>query len=83
VILRNLWFKRQEGLLPKDEWDDDMKIFDLDWSQYDHFCHEYQQDNVVTMPAPAVPIGYKQLWTSAGRDKGIRQDLSKFLHSRR
>jgi hypothetical protein len=22
-------------LLLKDEWDDDMKIFDLDWNQYD------------------------------------------------
>ncbi len=27
-------------LLLKDEWDDDVQIFDLDWNQYDNCCHE-------------------------------------------
>jgi hypothetical protein len=41
------------------------------WSQYDHFCHEYQKDKVATMPAPAVPIGYKQPMDSiTGWDEG-------------
>jgi hypothetical protein len=55
-----------------------MKIFNLDWNQYDCFCHEYQKDKVATMPGPAVPIGYKQPMDPVARwDKGIRQDPSK------
>jgi hypothetical protein len=57
IYIFQAWYRE---LLLKDEWDDDMKIFDLDLSQYDHFCHECQKDKVSTMPAPAVPIGYKQ-----------------------
>jgi hypothetical protein len=61
------------------EWDDDMKIFALDWNQYDQFCYEYQKDKVATMPAPAVPIGYEQPMDPITRwDKGVRQDSSNF-----
>jgi hypothetical protein len=50
----------------------DMKIFDLDWIQYDCFCHEYQKDKVATMPAPAAPIGYRQPMDPITRwDKGV------------
>jgi hypothetical protein len=52
-----------------DEWGDNLKIFDLDWSQYDCFCHEYQRDK----PASAVPIGDKQPMDSIARwDKDVR-----------
>jgi hypothetical protein len=57
IYIFQAWYRE---LLLKDGWDDEMKTFDLDWSQYDHFCHEYQKDKVTTMSAPAVPIGYKQ-----------------------
>ena len=70
IYIFQAWYRE---LLLKDEWDNDMKIFDLDWNQYDCFCHEYQKDKVATMPAPAVPIGYKQpMDPVAGWDKGVR-----------
>jgi hypothetical protein len=53
IYIFQAWYRE---LLLKDEWNDDMKIFDLDWSQYDQFCHEYQRDKVVTMPAPTIPM---------------------------
>jgi hypothetical protein len=50
-----------------------MKIFDLDWSQCDHFCCKYQKDKFATMPAPAIPKGYKQpMDPIAGWDKGVQ-----------
>ncbi len=66
-------------LLLKDEWDDDMKIIDLDWNQYDWFCRKYQKDKVATIPAPAAPIAYKQPMDPIARwDNGIRQDPGNF-----
>jgi hypothetical protein len=60
-------------LLLKDEWNDDMKIFDLDWGQYAQVCREYQRDKVATMPAPAVPMGYKQPMDPITEwDKGVQ-----------
>jgi hypothetical protein len=59
-------------LLLKDKCDDDIKIFDLDWSQYDQFCCKLQKDKVATMPAPAIPTGYKQpMDPVTGWDKGV------------
>jgi hypothetical protein len=50
-----------------------IKIFNLDWNQYNHFCCEYQKDRVATMPPPAVPIGCKQpMYPIARWDKGVR-----------
>jgi hypothetical protein len=81
IYIFQAWYR---DLLLKDKCDDDMKIFDLDWSQYDHFCHEYQTDKVATMPAPAIPIGYKQpLDPFAGWDKEVWQAQVISPHSRR
>jgi hypothetical protein len=70
IYIFQAWYRE---LLLKDEWDDDMRIFDLNWSQYDHFCCKYQKDKVATMLAPAVPVGYKQPMDPITRwDKVIR-----------
>jgi hypothetical protein len=76
IYIFQAWYRE---LLLKDEWGNDMKIFDLDWNQYDQFCHEYQKDKVTTMPVPAVPIGYKQPMDLVAKwDRGVRQDPSNF-----
>jgi hypothetical protein len=45
IYIFQVWYR---DLLLKNKWDNDMKIFDLNWSQYDCFCHEYQKDKVAT-----------------------------------
>jgi hypothetical protein len=77
IYIFQAWYR---DLLLKDEWDNDMKIFGLDWDQYDQFCYYYQRDKVTTMSAPVVPIGYKQPMDPIARwDKGaVRQDPSNF-----
>jgi hypothetical protein len=61
-----------------------MKIFDLDWGQYDQFCHKYQKDKVATMPEPVIPIGYKQPMDPTARwDKGLWWFPSNFLTLKR
>jgi hypothetical protein len=70
ICIFQAWYRE---LLLKGECDDNIKIFDLDWSQYDHFCHEYQKDKVATMPPPVVPIRYKHpMDPVAGWNKGVR-----------
>jgi hypothetical protein len=76
ICIFQAWYRE---LLLKDDWDDD-------WNQYDHFCHEYHKDKVTTMPAPAVPIGYKQanLWTLLPDGTKTYIEIQAIsLHSRR
>jgi hypothetical protein len=76
IYIFQAWYR---DLLLKNEWDDDMKIFVLNWSQYNCFCCKYQRDKVATMPTSAIPIGYKQPIDPIARwDKGVQQDPSDF-----
>jgi hypothetical protein len=60
IYIFQAWYRE---LLVKDEWNNDTKIFDLDWGQYDQFCHEYKRDKVTTIQHQQCPKVISSLWT--------------------